>query len=80
MSWDQVTLLVLASFGCVTLLLTQISEVLSKLPPIIRAWRRVQDELRRSGHDRSVPDRTDPEEPTEEGGEAREAVEQREGG
>ncbi|MFF8692025.1 hypothetical protein ACWD6K_12860 [Streptomyces sp. NPDC002431] len=47
MSWDQVTLLVLASFGCLTLLLTQISEVLSKVPPIIRAWRRVQDELRR---------------------------------
>lgn len=44
------TLLVLASFGCLTLLLTQVSEVLSKVPPIIRAWRRVQDELRRSDH------------------------------
>ncbi|MFD8084274.1 hypothetical protein ACFV4F_21565 [Kitasatospora sp. NPDC059722] len=75
MSWDQVTLLVLASSGCVTLLLTQISEVLSKAPPIIRAWRRVQDELRRSGHDRSTADRPDPEEPSEEGEEERETVE-----
>ena len=66
MSWDRVTLLVLASFGCVTLLLTQISEVLSKVPPIIRAWRRVQDELRRGGHDRSATERPALEESAEE--------------
>ncbi|MER5865508.1 hypothetical protein [Kitasatospora sp. NPDC002040] len=71
MSWDQVTLLVLASFGCVTLLLTQISEVLSKVPPIIRAWRKVQAELHRGGRHRSTAERTGPEEPLEE----REAVE-----
>ena len=65
-SWDRVTLLVLASFGCVTLLLTQISEVLSKVPPIIRAWRRVQDELRRGGHDRSATERPALEESAEE--------------
>ncbi|MFD4654253.1 hypothetical protein ACFWP2_01360 [Kitasatospora sp. NPDC058444] len=74
------TLLVLASFGCVTLLLTQISEVLSKVPPIIRAWRRVQDELRRGGHDRSAADRPGLEEPVEEGEEEREAVARRHGG
>ena len=39
------TLIILAAFGCVTLVLTQIGEVLSKLPPIIRAWRRVRREL-----------------------------------
>ncbi|WP_380284833.1 hypothetical protein [Kitasatospora purpeofusca] len=61
MSWDRVTLFVLASFGCLTLLLTQISEVLSRVPPIIRAWRRVQNELRRNDHDRSAADWSDPE-------------------
>lgn len=46
MKWDEVTLVILAVFGCVTLLLTQISEVLSRLPQIIRAWRQVRHELR----------------------------------
>ncbi|MBT2400041.1 hypothetical protein [Streptomyces sp. ISL-100] len=45
MKWDDLTLLILAAFGCVTLLLTQISEVLSRLPQIIRAWRQVRQEL-----------------------------------
>ena len=67
MSWDRVTLFVLASFCCLTLLLTQVSEVLSKVPPIIRAWRRVQNELRRSDHDHSAADRPDSEEPAQEG-------------
>lgn len=80
MSWDRVTLLVLASFGCLTLLLTQIGEVLSKVPPIIRAWRRVQDELRRSSHDRSAAARPDPEESADEGEEEREAAVRRDGG
>ncbi|MGW2046878.1 hypothetical protein ACWCPF_17090 [Streptomyces sp. NPDC001858] len=39
------TLVILATFGCLTLLLTQISEVLSRLPQIIRAWRQVRNEL-----------------------------------
>ncbi|MFE2596264.1 hypothetical protein ACFXCZ_07115 [Streptomyces sp. NPDC059396] len=46
MSWDDVALVILAAFGCLMLLLTQISEVLSKLPQIIRAWRQVRHELR----------------------------------
>ncbi|MEV4436855.1 hypothetical protein [Streptomyces sp. NPDC049585] len=45
MKWDEVTLVILAAFGCVTLLLAQISEVLSRLPQIIRAWRQVRQEL-----------------------------------
>lgn len=45
MKWDDLTLVILAVFGCFTLLLTQISEVLSKLPQIIRAWRQVRREL-----------------------------------
>jgi hypothetical protein len=45
MKWDDVTLVILAAFGCVMLLLTQVSEVLSRLPQIIRAWRQVRQEL-----------------------------------
>lgn len=46
MSWDNLSLIILAAFGCLTLLLTQVGEVLSKLPQIIRAWRQVRNELR----------------------------------
>jgi len=46
MSWDTVTLFLLALFGCVTLLLAQVSEVLGRLPRLIRAWREVREELR----------------------------------
>ncbi|MFE3560150.1 hypothetical protein ACFXKW_35625 [Streptomyces sp. NPDC059193] len=45
MKWDEVTLAVLAAFGCLTLLLTQVGEVLARLPQIIRAWRQVRQEL-----------------------------------
>ncbi|WP_329583995.1 hypothetical protein OG500_27300 [Kitasatospora sp. NBC_01250] len=47
MKWDDLTLTILAAFGAVTLLLTQVGEVLAKLPQVIRAWRRVRRELRR---------------------------------
>lgn len=46
MSWDNLSLVILAAFGCLTLLLTQVGEVLSKLPQIIRAWQHVRNELR----------------------------------
>ncbi|MFE9697904.1 hypothetical protein [Streptomyces sp. NPDC006270] len=39
------TLIILATFGCVMLLLAQISEVLSRVPQLIRAWRQVRHEL-----------------------------------
>ncbi|MET9757478.1 hypothetical protein ABZ016_00235 [Streptomyces sp. NPDC006372] len=45
MEWDDVTLAILAACGCVTLLLSQVSEVLGRLPQIIRAWREVRREL-----------------------------------
>lgn len=48
MSWDKVTLTILASFGCLTLLLTQISELLSKTSQIIRDWHEVRRTLRSS--------------------------------
>lgn len=56
MSWDNLSLVILAAFGCLTLLLTQVSEVLSKLPQIIRAWRQVRDEL----HNGAVHDGREP--------------------
>ncbi|WP_435240703.1 hypothetical protein [Streptomyces cucumeris] len=46
MSWDNATLTILATFGCGTLLLSQITEVLSKLPEVIRAWHDVRRALR----------------------------------
>ncbi|KUL43051.1 hypothetical protein [Streptomyces regalis] len=49
MKWDDVTLVILAASGCLTLLLTQVSEVLSRLPQIIRAWRQVRSELSGGG-------------------------------
>lgn len=39
------TLAILAVSGCLSLVLTQVGEVLSKLPEIIRAWRQVRREL-----------------------------------
>jgi hypothetical protein len=48
MEWDDITLAILAVFGCLTLLLAQVSEVLARLPHIIRAWREVRREL--TGH------------------------------
>ncbi|GAA1182257.1 hypothetical protein F4556_005412 [Kitasatospora gansuensis] len=59
-NWDGITIGVLAAFGCVMLVLTQIREVLAKLPELIRAWRRVRQELAAplpdpDGHD-SEPD------------------------
>ncbi|MEU6356635.1 hypothetical protein ABZ896_46250 [Streptomyces sp. NPDC047072] len=45
MRWDDITLTILAVFGCVTLLLAQLGDVLGRLPPVIRAWRQVRREL-----------------------------------
>ncbi|TXS45485.1 hypothetical protein EAO75_21810 [Streptomyces sp. uw30] len=64
MSWDNVTLVILAAFGCVMLLLTQIAEVLSKLPEIIRAWREVRRALQAGPDDppgvQGSPEASDP--------------------
>ncbi|MFI8986026.1 MULTISPECIES: hypothetical protein [Streptomyces] len=42
MDWDTVTLLVLAAFGLAGLILTMAAELLSKVPAVIEAWRRVR--------------------------------------
>ncbi|WP_037707945.1 hypothetical protein [Streptomyces griseus] len=50
MNWDSVLLTVLAVSGCVTLLLTQADDILTRLPRLIRAWRNVRGELRDGGN------------------------------
>jgi len=43
--WDNVTLVILAASGCITLLLTEINDVLSRLTQVVRAWRQIRQEL-----------------------------------
>ncbi|WP_105976001.1 hypothetical protein [Streptomyces geranii] len=45
MKWDDVSLAILAGFGCLSLLLAQVNDVLSRLPQIVRSWRRFRREL-----------------------------------
>lgn len=59
MKWDSLTLAILAFSGCVTLTLSQINEVLARIPPIIRAWRQVRSELGSSGKFEEDPDLVD---------------------
>ncbi|WP_194960982.1 hypothetical protein [Streptomyces sp. NRRL B-1677] len=47
MNWDAILLFILATFGVVVLILSQIHEVLERLPTLIRAW----CEVRRSWHE-----------------------------
>ncbi|MFF2548099.1 hypothetical protein ACFVUY_36830 [Kitasatospora sp. NPDC058063] len=42
MNWDTVLLFVLAAFGTVGLVITQLHEMLEKLPNLIRAWHEVR--------------------------------------
>ncbi|MFG3016368.1 hypothetical protein ACGFZB_39195 [Streptomyces cinerochromogenes] len=70
MDWDAVLLFILAFSGAVSLLLAQIDDVLDRLPRIIRAWRRVRQEL--DGGSAEPPDAADgrarlaPSQPSEE--------------
>jgi hypothetical protein len=52
---DHFALVILAFFGFVMLLLTQIDEVLARLPPIIRAFREVCREVRGESGGRLSP-------------------------
>ncbi|GAA3109098.1 hypothetical protein [Streptomyces echinatus] len=51
MDWDGILVFILASFGAVSLLLAQVSDVLARLPQIIAAWRRVRREWSRHTED-----------------------------
>ncbi|MEU4718758.1 hypothetical protein AB0G06_03925 [Nonomuraea dietziae] len=49
MNWSTLTLFMLAGFGFLTLVITQLREVLAKLPELIRMFRKVRraiDEMR----------------------------------
>lgn len=41
-SWDHVTLVILAVFGTATLLLAEVRELLVRLPDVIEAWHEVR--------------------------------------
>ncbi|MGY1435242.1 hypothetical protein [Streptomyces reniochalinae] len=47
MNWDAILLFILAASGVVVLILSQLHEVLDRLPALIRAWH----EVRRSWHE-----------------------------
>ncbi|MEV4224859.1 hypothetical protein [Nonomuraea sp. NPDC049725] len=42
MNWNTLTLFMLAGFGFLTLMITQLREVLAKLPELIRMFRAVR--------------------------------------
>ncbi|MGP3927938.1 hypothetical protein [Streptomyces sp. 8N616] len=51
MTWDTVTLFILAFFGALILLLSQIQELLAKAHGVIQAWREFREclEVRSEG-------------------------------
>lgn len=55
MNWDNATLTILAAFGASMLMLTQLRELLIKLPDVIQAWNEVRRSLqgRRANNGRS---------------------------
>lgn len=46
MSWDSLTLFTLAGFGFLTLVITQLKELIAKLPDLIREFHAVQRALK----------------------------------
>lgn len=50
MRWDDITLMILAACGCLTLLVTQVGDLLTRVPQLIRAWRQVGQAWRDSGN------------------------------
>ncbi|MFD3531855.1 hypothetical protein [Streptomyces sp. NPDC058664] len=59
MSWDNVALLILAAFGCITLLLAQVGELLSRLPSLIRSWHEVRHALQHRPETPRVDERSE---------------------
>ncbi|MFE9900217.1 hypothetical protein [Streptomyces achromogenes] len=51
MDWDAIALSVLAAFGAVVIALSQLHDVLGKVPAIIRAWHKIRRAWREAGDD-----------------------------
>lgn len=51
MDWDAIVLSVLAVFGAVMIALSQLHEVLGKVPALIRAWHEIRRAWREAGDD-----------------------------
>lgn len=49
MNWDSLALLILALSGAVSLLLSQVRDVLAKTAEVIRAWHEVRRSLEEQG-------------------------------
>lgn len=49
MSWNDVLLLIFATSGAVTLLLSQIRDILLKFSEVVTAWREIRRSLPSSG-------------------------------
>ncbi len=56
MSWDSLALLILALSGVLSLLLSQVRDVLAKTAEVIHAWREVQQSLRAESRARNRRD------------------------
>ncbi|MBC3992024.1 hypothetical protein H8N00_24695 [Streptomyces sp. AC563] len=56
MNWDSLALLILALSGALSLLLSQVRDVLAKTAEVIYAWREVQQSLRAERRGRSRRD------------------------
>ncbi|MBX7473491.1 hypothetical protein [Streptomyces sp. NPDC056132] len=56
MNWDSLALLILALSGALSLLLSQVRDVLTKVAEVIHAWRDVRQSLRAEGRGRSPQD------------------------
>lgn len=56
MNWDSLALLILALSGAVSLLLSQVRDVLAKTAEVIHAWHEVRRSLREQGEVRGQRD------------------------
>lgn len=53
MNWDSLALLILALSGALSLLLSQVRDVLTKIAEVIHAWRAVRQSLEAEGRGQS---------------------------
>lgn len=55
MNWDSITLSILAGFGALLLILSQLREVLVKISDLISAWHEVRHSIRCTPDEERAP-------------------------